>query len=440
MEKKAAEEKAREERERVGDEVTEKEVRQQRKEKKKKKKEKKEKKCKKAAAKKAEQMNGEDGMKRGDDEKKAAEEKAEEERKREDDEKKAAEEKAEEERQRAEVEKKAAEEKAEEERKRAEVEKKAAEEKAEEERKRAQVEKKAAKEKAREERERAEVEKKAAKEKAPTRVEVAAESALEKERVALQVAWSEADFRAHAISAADDVSCDSDMYDPITQELKPDKKAKKKDKQEKKSKEDGKRELENDVDADRGSKSAKVAKPLEPQVRLGHTITWKQDLQALMKNMDPEKVVIEAGGFILEYDDDLWATTQGTQFDLLVTPHKSQFPLNIWRLKDWARAREEYFENVRAHQKAQEAEVSRKRNARGDESEVKRTRTQAGHFSCHPMHACACAGAAHREVRDNFQPDTWTLQVSLAIRDCKGTGLGGEGLVHVVRACARGSL
>ena len=86
-----------------------------------------------------------------------------------------------------------------------------------------------------------------------------------------------------------------------------------------------------------------------PWIKLPYSDGWQSDFYAIVGCVDPSGIVIEAGGFILELLDN---------GKLLVEPHKSQFPIHVWKVEDWAKLRECYFESVRKEQ--QEAGGKRK--------------------------------------------------------------------------------
>ena len=76
-----------------------------------------------------------------------------------------------------------------------------------------------------------------------------------------------------------------------------------------------------------------------PLVSLHYRVDWEPDFWACVKNLDKSQIIVEADGWLLDFAED---------GGLAVKPHKSQFPINIWQLKDWRRLRKAYFARFKA--------------------------------------------------------------------------------------------
>ena len=62
-----------------------------------------------------------------------------------------------------------------------------------------------------------------------------------------------------------------------------------------------------------------------PWIKLGFRDDWQPDFYAIVGHLDPSSIVIEAAGCILELLGD---------GKLHVEPHKSQFPIHVWKVED----------------------------------------------------------------------------------------------------------
>ena len=76
-----------------------------------------------------------------------------------------------------------------------------------------------------------------------------------------------------------------------------------------------------------------------PLVSLHYRVDWEPDFWACVKNLDKSQIIVEADGWLLDFAED---------GGLAVKPHKSQFPINIWQLKDWRRLWKAYFARFKA--------------------------------------------------------------------------------------------